>query len=112
MNAAARLLNKGMLSRRWVLSIIVNQIQLSLFISLFMVIFTAFGMIYVTNHTRSVNASLQQAMNERDRLHVQWGQLLLEKSMLLTQARVQTIAEERLGMIYPEGKSIKVITKD
>lgn len=109
MNAAARLFNQGVLSRGWVVSLFLTRFQMTLFIVIISILFSALGLIYVTNTTRSVNANIQQLTTERDRLHVQYGQLLLEKSTLLMQARIQTVAENRLGMVMPEGKSRIII---
>lgn len=109
MNAAARLFNQGVLSRGWVVSLFLTRFQLTLFLLIMSILFSALGLVYVTNTTRSINATLQQLTTERDRLHVQYGQLLLEKSTLLMQARIQTVAENRLGMVMPEGKSLVII---
>lgn len=111
MNAAARLLNQGALSRGWVVSLFLTRFQMTLFILIMAILFSALGLVYVTNSARSINANMQQLLMERDHLHVQYGQLLLEKSTLLMQARIQTVAEDRLGMVMPEGESLVMIDK-
>jgi cell division protein FtsL len=63
----------------------------------------------MTNANRSLNATLQQTFVERDQLHKEWERLLLEKSTLLMQARIQTLAENQLDMVVPEGKAVVVI---
>ncbi len=109
MNAAARFLNEGVLSRGWVISIFLNRSQVPLVAMVFAVLISALGVIYVTNTARCLNANIQQAQNERQALHVQWGQLLLEKSTWIMQARIQNIAEGELGMSIPTNKSVVVI---
>jgi cell division protein FtsL len=109
MNAAARLLNQGALSRRWVISLFLSRFQLTLFSCVFAILISALGLVYMTNTTRSLNAAIQQTVSERDRIHVQWGQLLLEKSTLLMQARIQVLAQDQLNMVIPEGKTVVVI---
>lgn len=111
MNAAARLFNQGELSRAWVFSLFLNRFQWMWVLFAFGVISSALCLIYVTNSTRSLHASIQQEEALHDRLYVQWGQLLLEKSSLTTQTRVQTIAENKLAMRMPEGKSLIVINE-
>ena len=109
MNAAARLLNQGALSRSWVISVFFARFQFVLFSCVFAILISALGLVYMTNTTRSLNANIQQALVERDHIHVQWGQLLLEKSTLLMQARIQDLAEDKLNMVVPEGKAVVVI---
>jgi cell division protein FtsL len=109
MNAAARLLNQGALSRSWVISLFLSRFQFVLFSCVFAILISALGLVYMTNATRSLNANLQQTLSERDRIHIQWGQLLLEKSSLLMQARIQVLAQDKLNMVIPEGKAVVVI---
>ena len=109
MNAAARLLNQGVLSRGWVVSVFLTRFDISLFVLVFAVLISALSLIYMTNSARSLNASIEQSYTEHDQLHIQHGQLLLEKSTLTMQARVQDIAEERLNMVAPEGKAVVIV---
>lgn len=111
MNAAARLLSKGTLSRSWVVSVILARAQYASLMLMVAVLMSALSIVYVTNTSRSVNASIQQLLSERNRLHVQWGQLLLEKGTWITQARVQHIAEGQLGMVVPDSKSVVIVTE-
>lgn len=109
MNAAARMLNQGALSRGWAVSFLLARTQVSTIILVLAILTSALSVIYVTNMTRSLNASVQQMLVERDHMHVQWGQLLLERSTRMMQARVQQVAEEKLGMVIPDSKSIVII---
>jgi cell division protein FtsL len=109
MNAAARLLNQGVLSRGWVISILLNRSQVPMVTLVFAVLVSALGVIYIANTTRTLNANIQQSLAERQQLHIQWGQLLLEKSTWIMQARVQNIAEDQLDMVTPNNKSVVVI---
>lgn len=109
MNAAARLLNQGLLSRGWVMSVFINRSQLTLFAIAFAVLVSALSVVYVTNAVRILNSSIQQSLAERDHLHIQWGQLLLEKSTQTMQARIEKVAESRYGMVVPDSKSVVVI---
>ncbi len=111
MNAAARLLNQGALSRGWVMSVFLNRTQVILFALIVVTVMSALSVVYVTNTARTLNAGIQQTLTERDRLHIQWGQLLLEKSTWVMQARVQNIAEGKLGMMVPDHKSVVIVNE-
>ena len=111
MNAAARLLNQGALSRGWVISIFVTRSNVSVVVFMISILISALSLVYVTNCSRSLNAELQQAYVERDHLYLQWEQLLLEQSTLLKQTRVENAAEGRLAMVFPEGKSLVLLPK-
>ena len=109
MNAAARMLNQGVLSRGWAISFFLAKSQLSTMILVLAVLSSALSIIYVTNITRTLNANIQQNLTMHDTLHVQWGQLLLEKSTWMVQARVQQVAEEKLQMVIPDSKSVMIV---
>lgn len=111
MNAAARLLNQGMLSRSWVMSLFLTKTQYALFACMLALLLSALSIVYVTNTTRGFNSAMQQMMADRDQMHIRWGQLLLEKSTWTTQARVQSVAEDKLSMVIPDSKSVVVINE-
>lgn len=111
MNAAARFLNQGALSRSWVVSVILSRIQFPVLLLIVSVVVSALSVIYVANTSRTLTAGIQQTLSERDQLHVQWGQLLLEKSSWITQARVQNVAEGQLGMMLPDSKSVVIVSR-
>lgn len=111
MNTAARLVNQGVLSRSWVISVLLKRSQLPLLAMVISVLLSALSVIYMTNTTRSLNATIQQTLAERERLHVQWGQLLLEKSTWIMQARIQNLAEGKFNMQIPDSKSVVVINE-
>ncbi len=107
MNAAARLLNHhGALSRSWVVSVFLTPYHFLMFLLIVFILISSLSLVYVTNETRQLNANLQKVMLERDRLHVEWGQLLLERSTLTIESRIQTFAEKKLNMVFPEGKKV------
>lgn len=110
MNAAARLVNhQGVLSRGWIISVFLTPYHFILVVLIVMILGSALGLVYFTNDNRTVNANYQKSLTEHDRLHLEWGQLLLERSTLTMQARVQSFAENRLGMAFPESKVVVVI---
>lgn len=111
MNTAARLFNQGVLSRSWVFSVLLSRTQCMVITLVLAVLTSALSIVYVTNASRSLNAALQQRVAEREQMHIQWGQLLLEKSTWVMQARVQHTAEQELGMVIPNNKSVVIVTE-
>lgn len=109
MNTAARLLSQNTVSKTWVISFLLSKAQFSLYLLITSVLISALSIVYVTNTTRSLNANLQQTLTEREHLHIQWGQLLLEKSTWITQARIQKIASDKLDMMIPNSKSVVIV---
>jgi cell division protein FtsL len=109
MNAAAKFLNQGTLSRHWALAVFFTRTQVVLSVFLFMIFMSAFSIIYTTNSARDLHANLHQSRYEYSRLYGQQGQLLLERSTLGMQARIQQVAEKTLNMIIPGHQVVVMI---
>jgi cell division protein FtsL len=109
MNAAARLVHQNVLSRRLLWTHFLSRRNLVVAMLALAVLLSALSIIYVTHVTRILHAAYQHNLAEQDRLHVERGQLLLERSTWMIQAHVQQIAEEKLGMIIPDSKSVVII---
>jgi len=109
MNAAAKLMNQGVMSRQGALAVFFTKMPLALSVFLLMIFMSAFSIIYTTNMARDLHANLHQSRYEYSRLYSQQGQLLLEKSTLGMQARVQHIAEKTLNMMVPDHRAIIVV---
>ena len=60
------------------------------------------GVIYAKQSKRLLHAKLQSLYVLRDKLQVEWSQLLLEQSTWQADARVEKIAREKLGMVVPD----------
>jgi cell division protein FtsL len=73
---------------------------------------TAMGVVFTTYTTRHLLNSLQQLVQEQNRLQVEWGQLLLEQSSLVAQGQVEEIAISQLGMEIPSMDKVVVFTGD
>jgi cell division protein FtsL len=81
-----------------------------LLIILFVLLLTSsLGVIYSKHLSRQGFAQLQTLQRERDALHVEWTQLLLEQGALATHARVDRIARDTLHMTLPLSKQVEVI---
>ena len=111
MNAAARLISQSTVSRTWVLPVLLSKLDFSLIILMIALLMSSLSIVYVTNTNRGYQSTLQKSLEERDRLHMEWGQLLLEKSTWIMQARMEHIAGETLGMVAPDNNSLVIINK-
>lgn len=109
MNAAARFVHQGMLSRHLVLTHLMSRRQAVVVMLALGVIMSALSIIYVTHVTKVLHANYVHGLRDQDRLHVERGQLLLERSTWLMQARIQQIAEKKLGMVLPTNKSVVIV---
>lgn len=109
MNAAARLVHQGVFTKYLVQQRLMTKRPFAAFCLALFLVLSALSVIYVTHLTRELQATLQHRIHEQERLQVQRGQLLLERGTWMMQARIQQIAEKKLGMIIPDHKSVVVI---
>lgn len=93
----------GSSSARWVL----NRLTLGLLVS--GLLLSAFGIVYVKDLNRRLFIQYQQLQQEQATAMNDWSKLLLEQSTWAAQARVQQVAEDRLGMYSPSTKEIILV---
>ncbi|MGH8282778.1 MAG: cell division protein FtsL [Gammaproteobacteria bacterium] len=70
---------------------------------------SALAVIDARHENRMLFAQLQQARQQRDRINVEWGQLLLEQSTWSTHARIEQMATQKLDMQTPLHPQIVVV---
>lgn len=109
MNAAARLVHQNALAKQLVLIHLLTRKQLAVLILAISVIFSALSVIYVTHTNRVLHAEYQHSLAEKNHLYVERGQLLLERGTWMMQARIQKLAEDKLGMVMPDHKSVVIV---
>lgn len=109
MNAAARLVHKNVLSRQLVAVHFITREQMVMMAMVLAVLLSALSMIYVTHLSRILHAGYQHNKVTQERLQVERGQLLLERSTWMIQSRIEQIAENKLGMVIPDHKSIIIV---
>lgn len=101
MNAAAHLLSRG----EWNVRNVVTTVRTGHFVLITIligaVLASAIGLIYVKDLNRRMVSERQMAAHSRDELQNRWSQLLLEQGTWSTQARIQHIATEKMGMHIP-----------
>lgn len=62
---------------------------------------SAVGVVVARHEARQAFIEHQAELKQRDALNLEWTQLQLEQATWATQARIETAARERLGMIRP-----------
>lgn len=105
MNAAARVINQSNLFHGHLAEMHMSKSAYVLILLLAAVLISALGVIYSTNSYRSAFSLVQQEEQQTNRLQLQWGQLLLEQASLATPARVQVLASDKLGMVFPNAQN-------
>ena len=70
---------------------------------------SAMTTIYLTHLTRERFATLQALHHQRDALHIEWTQLLLEQGTWASYSRIEQLANKSLHMQRPDPASVQVI---
>ncbi len=109
MNTAVRVLTQGRFQPAVIPFFIITRPRLLNLILLLALFLSAFGVIYLKDLNRRLFIQYQALETTHDKLYEDWGKLLLEQSTWSTQARVQKIAECRLGMSLPSPKEVVVL---
>lgn len=110
MNAAARALAAGSWSGLSSISITISRQMIGVILLIISVLASALAVVYVEDLDRQLFSQLQTLKQQRDELHSQWGQLLLEQNTWAAPARVQAIAQQQLGMLLPAPKDVQLVT--
>ena len=71
---------------------------------------SAFGVIYLKDLNRRLFIQYQGLQQVRQQYETGWGKLLLEQSAWSTQARIQKIAQQKLGMVVAQPRYIAINT--
>jgi len=88
---------------------LIQQSLLSMFVLGLLVLSSAIGVVYIKHLYRNFHTQLQSLRDQRDKCHIEWTQLLLEQSALASDMRVEQIARNELGMIFPAPDKIVII---
>jgi cell division protein FtsL len=109
MNAAAKALSQGSVFRTGLSGITWSKQSVFMICLMASVLLCALSVIYVENSQRRLFSELQSMQQESDQLLVERSQLILERSTWAAPARVQHLAERRMGMLAPKAGKIVVI---
>jgi cell division protein FtsL len=110
MNAAARALAQGSLTHVSGYSFTLSRELLGVVFLIVAVLASALAVVYIKDLDRQLFSELQSLNQTREELKVEWGQLVLEQNTWAATARVQTIAQQQMGMVLPAAKDITLVS--
>ena len=93
---------KRILNANWILWMSTILLGLAVF-------FSALATVYNKHRSRELFIKHQILQQKIESLQVEWGQLLLEQSTFVSDARIERIAQERMKMRLPEPHEVVVI---
>jgi cell division protein FtsL len=73
------------------------------------VLASAMAVVYIQHLNRSLHIELQRLHEMRDKLQVEWSQLLLEQGTYGSDVRVERVAKEQLKMIIPKPEQMMMV---
>lgn len=80
------------------------------YILLFLVVVSAFSVIYYTHMNRQTTSKLEQLYTQRDELDIEWRNLLLEQNSLAEHSAIESRAKKLLNMKRPDANSEIIVT--
>ncbi|MDP3560175.1 MAG: cell division protein FtsL [Legionellaceae bacterium] len=109
MNAAARVIHQSNFFTGHLSEVRLTFGQFFILFLLSVVLCNALAIIYTTNINRTMFNQIQGEFQRNHSLLVEQGQLMLEKASLAAPARVEAVAEQKLGMFLPAQHAIHLI---
>lgn len=73
------------------------------------VVLSALAVVYAKHQSRKLFIELQTLQKSRDDMAIEWGQLQLEQSTLVTHGRIENIAHTKLGMMLPPADAMVIV---
>lgn len=73
---------------------------------------SALALVTSQHRARKLYVELQKEQEVAKQIEIEWGQLQLEQSTWATQARVEKLATQTLGMRVPPASRIEVVPLD
>lgn len=73
------------------------------------VVLSALAVVYAKHQSRKLFIELQTLQKSRDDMAIEWGQLQLEQSTLVTHGRIENIAHAKLGMMLPPADAMVIV---
>lgn len=80
------------------------------YILLFLVIASAFSVVYYTHINRQKTSELEQLYTQRDELDIEWRNLLLEQNSLAEHSAIESRATKSLNMKRPDADSEIIVS--
>ena len=79
------------------------------YLLLLVMVISAFFVIYYTHVHRQSTSSLEVLLSEKDKLDIEWRNLLLEQNSLAEHSAIESKAIKMLDMTKPDAKSEVII---
>jgi cell division protein FtsL len=76
---------------------------------LFALFFSALNLLEVRHQIRQQFTELQSLQQQRDAMNIEWGQLQLEQSTWVQHQRLESTAQGRLNMHYPNYGEMQIL---
>lgn len=73
------------------------------------VVLSALAVVYAKHQSRKLFIELQTLQKGRDDMAIEWGQLQLEQSTLVTHGRIENTARVKLGMMLPPPDAVVIV---
>ena len=70
---------------------------------------SAVGVVYTRHEHRQRFIELSQLERQRDELNIEFGRLQLEQATWAETSRIELVAQEKLGMRFPQSADIVVM---
>ena len=112
MNAAARALTQGIViaaSPAHIRALVLSKQTLTTFLLLFSIVISALSVITLSDSNRKMIGQLSSLQQDRNLIQTQYGQLLLEKNTWITPSRVEHIAKQDDGLVFPNAQKVVII---
>ncbi|MEO1202235.1 MAG: cell division protein FtsL [Pseudomonadota bacterium] len=89
-----------------------RQPVLLLLVFAFVCTVSAMALVYTKHESRRLFIELEALTQERDELDIEWGQLQIEQSTWARHARIENLAQQRLGLERPDAVKIYVVEQE
>jgi cell division protein FtsL len=76
---------------------------------LLVIVLSAIGVVYSSHLSRQLFADQAILLEKNDQMQLEWAQLLLEQSAWSSPNRIESVANEKLGMDIPNTEDIQLI---
>ena len=73
------------------------------------VLASALGVVWTRHESRVLFVSLTGLQNQRDELNIEFGRLQLEQATWAESNRIDQVARDRLGMVFPSTDETVVV---
>jgi len=80
-----------------------------LFVLVLAVLGSGIGVVYARQQHRQAYVQLTRLQKQRDELNIEFSRLQLEQATWAETNRIEQVASERLGMVFPQAAELVVV---